>query len=246
MSFILAAIDGTWSADHYNTGYETDTMCAVNRSFVKRFYDESSIDPKYFTEGPNLTGSDVGAILENAWEFLRRSLRDNPESKVVLVGHSRGGHIATALAIRLSGYKVGDFQDSVSTPGWVNPNPVQPVQFLGLFDAVDRTSQGGDTSVIPSNVVYSRHAVRSPGLGSRTSFSNTATQRHNDSGHHDGRYFDATHGAIGGAVPHGCETGYNFPGDYCNREITEAENSAEGELAYQYIIEGAREASVPV
>ena len=131
MSFILAAIDGTWSASGYNTTYEANRMCIYNRSYVKQFHDNAAINPKFFIEGPNLVGSNVEGILNQTWEFLCRSLRMHPEHKVVLVGHSRGGHIATALAIRLSRYKIGDFQPSISSPEWQNPNPTQPVHFLG-------------------------------------------------------------------------------------------------------------------
>ena len=253
MSFILVAIDGTSSATGYNTVYQTESACVINKSFVKRFHDNAAIGEKYFAEGPanQVFGSDSGGILDGAWSFLRKGLGRRPEAKVVLVGHSRGGHMVTALAIRLAQFKVGDFQTKMTSPGWKNPNPTQLVHFLGLYDAVDRTRKyGGDTSVVPSNVVHFAHAKRSPELGSRSSFGNTAT-RVNTSNVHLKNYaakpFRATHGAIGGSVPHGCSTKTGFlVNDYCNVAISQEDNMRVAEEANQFVLGAARRAEVPV
>ena len=253
MSFILVAIDGTASATGYNTSYTNGQGTFVNKSYVRKFHDNATVESKYFAEGPTslITGSDTGGIIDAAWSFLTRSLGRTPEAKVVLVGHSRGGHAVAAIAIRLKRHKVGDFQTRFTAPGWTNPNSVQLVHFMGLYDAVDRTRvHGGDTSVVPSNVVNFAHAMRSPTLGSRTSFGNTATRVNNSNVHlqnYSARHFEATHGAIGGSVPHGCstETGYLI-NDYCNREISLEDNMGEAEKANQFILGRARSAGVPV
>ena len=270
MSFILVAIDGTSSATGYNTVYETENACVINKSFVKQFHDAATVSRKRFWEGPKnaATGSDSDGILEEAWRFLRDSLRYEPDSKVVLVGHSRGGHMVTSLAIKLQDYKVGDFVVRMTNPGWVNTNPQQLVHFLGLYDAVDRTySIGGDTKVVPSNVVNFAHAIRSPAVGSRTSFGNTATHVNESNVHlqnYSARHFDATHGAIGGSVPHRCpstaefaakfntvsmvmgETIWPMLNDFCHAGLSEEQNTKVGNEAHQYLLSEARRAGVPV
>jgi len=270
MSFILVAIDGTSSATKYNTVYKKDKAAVVNQSFVKQFYQSAKVSQKQFWEGPAnaATGSDSGGILEQSWSFLTKALRDKPESKVVLVGHSRGGHMVTSLAIRLQKHKVGDFVVRMTNPGWKNTNPPQLVHFLGLYDAVDRTiSHGGDTKVVPSNVVNFAHAIRSSTVGSRTSFGNTATHVNKSNVHlqnYSAQPFDATHGAIGGAVPHSCPSTLDFAAnlnvaslvagkmikpmldDFCHTGLTEEQNTKKGNDAHQYLLREARRAEVPV
>lgn len=274
MSFILIAIDGTSSATGYNTTYETENGIATNVSFVRQFYDAASIGAKRFWEGPQnaATGTDSGGILESAWTFLAGRLSVFPESKVVLVGHSRGGHMVTALAIRLGKYSVGDFQSKMTMPGGQTTNPPQLVHFLRLYDAVDRTySIGGDTEVVPPNVVNFAHAIRSPWVGSRTTFGNTAT-RANKSNVHLSNYsvtpFSATHGAIGGAVPHRCPSTVEFASqfssigvakaiatqeaiapmldDFCHLGLAQSQNTQASKAANAYILAEARRARVPI
>ena len=271
MSFILIAIDGTSSSTGYNTVYETDNGgSAINKSFVKQFHDRASIGTKRFWEGPQnaATGSDSGGILEAAWSFLTDSLGRSPDSKVVLVGHSRGGHMVTALAIKLQKHKIGDFQSRITRPGWKNTNPPQLVHFLGLYDAVDRTvSIGGDTKTVPSNVVNFAHAIRSPTVGSRTSFGNTATRADRSSVHlknFTSRHFGATHGAIGGSIPHRCPSTAEFVtklnsvaiasgdaiipmlDDFCHAGLSRSQNTEKGKAANSYILSEARRAGVPI
>ena len=338
MSFICICIDGTSSAKSYNTMYncsvvkksylkfrrsgeievqvEKIKVCtSENKSFVRRFYESVDIgsDMKFFSEGPNVPGTNVDTILQTAWGELTSRLSDAPEAKVVLVGHSRGGHIVTALAHKLSKYQVGDFEFpeeldtrssycksgchqqaavpnywgspfatglmSVPSLNYSTPNAyeqffgetltekrsvqTQGVHYLGLYDAVDRTAlSGGDTSRIPNNVKNSRHAVRDPELGSREVFSNTAMIRP-ATGNHEFKHFFATHGAIGGAVPHDCKEDhmkylksdprlflqsqlYGYAFERCNVALTVEENTRVGELAHEYIKNGARLAGVPV
>ena len=333
-NYMWGAQGGYLGAGSYDV---IETCKNENKSFVKRFYE--AVDPhgnlKYFSEGPNVPGTNVGRIIDEAWAKLTYFLTEKPEARVVLIGHSRGGHIVTALAHKLGKYHVGDFArkevlDSRSgycksgchmpppnlgnpvwgtiTPGqpmgggmggaaWPGSSPLgtggwfmpgmnystpnnyetqfksvveekkvlqpHPVHYLGLYDAVDRTAfSGGDTSQIPDNVSNSRHAIRDPKLGSREVFSNTAMVIP-DGPNHQQKNFFATHGAIGGAVPHDCQEDhmkflqndpqyflesqlYGYAMERCNVPLTVQANTATGEEAHQYILQGARNIGVPV
>jgi hypothetical protein len=94
--------------------------------------------------------------------------------KVVIVGHSRGGLIATVLARMLS--------------------PIVRVYFLGLYDAVDREPCLDGTMIENVRIVF--HARRNPEVGSRWSFGNTSTQHRVD--HYEESFFYTSHGGIGG------------------------------------------------
>jgi hypothetical protein len=96
--------------------------------------------------------------------------------RVVLIGHSRGGLVTTALARMLS--------------------PVVKVYFMGLYDSVDRQSCLDGMNVV--NVKYVAHARRHPDVKSRTSFSNTSL---NYAGvqQFEERFFYTSHGGIGGS-----------------------------------------------
>jgi hypothetical protein len=96
--------------------------------------------------------------------------------RIVIVGHSRGGLIATVLAHMLS--------------------PVVRVYFVGLYDAVDREPCLDGTTIDNVKIVF--HARRSPDVGSRWYFSNTAT-RHNVE-HYEESFFFTSHGGIGGGL----------------------------------------------
>jgi len=96
--------------------------------------------------------------------------------RIVLIGHSRGGLVTTALARMLS--------------------PVAPVYFMGLYDSVDREGCLDGMNVV--NVKYVAHARRHPDVKSRTYFGNTSLNyagvlKYNE------RFFHTSHGGIGGS-----------------------------------------------
>lgn len=111
--FICVAIDGT------NSG----TAVYAN-SNVKKFFNSLEIDSqyKYFQDGPGehadpsrdrgisdaITGSSCAKIADEAWAWLVKALKKLPNAKVILIGHSRGGHIVANLAIRLSSHPRGN------------------------------------------------------------------------------------------------------------------------------------------
>ena len=111
--FILVAVDGTLSRElAYSGGNDEENLvCVFNESFTKQFYKKAKIQEqcKFFREGPDsaITGWDSTDIEQEAWDWLRKRLSWHPTAKVILIGHSRGGHIVTNLALRLSAVKQG-------------------------------------------------------------------------------------------------------------------------------------------
>lgn len=105
--FICVAIDGT------NSGTPV-----YKDSNVRKFFNSLKIDSqyKYFSDGPGehsdpnknggkldmITGGSCAKIADEAWSWLSKKIATTPNAKVILVGHSRGGHIVTNLAMRLS------------------------------------------------------------------------------------------------------------------------------------------------
>ena len=134
-SYILVAIDGTWSIEFQKENPAKD-------SFVKRFYKEFNPmgGDKLFLHGPNgLTGGVLGLDgaprISMAKSFIAGALRYNSDARICLVGWSRGAHIAIQLA-----------------------KQIRRVYFMGLFDAVDRTPFHDSDTI--SNVDHAYHAMR--------------------------------------------------------------------------------------
>lgn len=288
--YLVVAIDGTYSSSlAYSGGDDTDRlMCIYNESHTVGFHRRvrTPANRKYFHHGPEsgATGLDCEEIESAAWTWLRRQLRDSPLARVILVGHSRGGHIVTNLAIRLSRFHQGDFvptigPDPARMPTMAmrtgrHPTPVQPVHFLGLYDAVDMTFALGDTTRVPANVEWLFHAKRSHRVGSRQDWGNTATlTERSDPEHYFQREFDGTHGSIGGAIPEGCDGTMDRDRDLggavgsivfgpaggvlgraivgstvgsCSVTITPEENAMAAAQANAFVLEGARRAGIPM
>jgi pimeloyl-ACP methyl ester carboxylesterase len=252
--YICVAIDGTNSRGvDYSGGASSDLkLCFENKSNVRSFYEKVNIPAncKLFLHGPGIqtdrkdgmgtsetydavTGSTCKKIANEAMSWIRNMLTEKPTAKVILVGHSRGGHIATELAIRLSTMSNAAASNSSATKLWAPVNLMttsiararlslsspalsrnaphqanekkptsRAVFFLGLYDAVDMTTALGDTTVIPSNVTWVYHAMRSKKVGSRSSWGYTAikTKQH-DPDRHFFQEFDGTHGSMGGRSP---------------------------------------------
>ena len=94
--------------------------------------------------------------------------------RIVLVGHSRGGMVATVLARMLS--------------------PLVRVYFMGLYDSVDREPCLDGSLIENVRIVF--HARRNPDVGSRGTFGNSSTQYRVD--HYEEQFFYTSHGGIGG------------------------------------------------
>jgi hypothetical protein len=168
MGDILAAVDGTNSKKWMTKRGGNSHVFQFGLDFVT-----SSHLKKYFA-GPNTSGSDVGAITDQVCRFVQESKKQNPQARICLIGHSRGGLIAILAARRLQ----------------------LPIEFLGLYDAVDRHwGPGGET--ISANVKMVYHALRDPFVNSRPYFGNTGLEAEPSVQCYRWR-FRATHGGIGG------------------------------------------------
>ena len=178
IGLLLVGVDGTGSAKwRPKNGIGSHVYNFVND------YSKNNLDGAKYFDGPasTVTGSDWRSIRDNALGYICASLKSNPKQPVFLIGYSRGGFIATEIArsLRDNGCPCVD-------------GPIK-VNFLGLYDSVDRAS-GGDSS-IPDSVEVARHALRNS--YSRPYFSNTNTDF--ESGvDYSYKKFDTNHGGIGG------------------------------------------------
>jgi|GEM_PF-2536855 len=176
---LLIGIDGTGSS----SWRRTDASGASTNSHVfnmVRDFDGQGL----YLNGPNTIGTNVGLIADEALSFIHSQLRADPNLQVNIVGHSRGGLIGINIANQLS----GGFAD-------VNGGASIRVNFLGLFDAVDRAiGMSGSTINNVNNVL---HIVRDPAGGSRPSFGNTGRQA-GPSVSYQEVLLMGTHSAIGG------------------------------------------------
>ncbi|NOT48689.1 MAG: hypothetical protein HOP17_13185 [Acidobacteria bacterium] len=99
---------------------------------------------------------------------------------ILLTGYSRGAAGVVAIAARLQ-----------------RESPAINVGAMMLFDCVDR--QGDiDAEVIPNNVAYVQHVIRSPLSGSRESFSNDGLRYRHPTIFPTAYSFMCTHGGMGG------------------------------------------------
>ena len=214
MTDIVICVDGTNSQEY------------KNRS-VENFYNSIKVpaENKIYEPGPQngATGSDWVSIRDKIIKRLDAIARRYDETtffngyqctigrkndfRFIMVGHSRGGHIVINLAAMLK-YRT---------------------HFLGLYDAVDRTSM---TNIHQKTTIYNvdhiYHALRDVSVGSRTSkklnltvntflfgsvafevagyavskvldFDNTGIES-GDGGEYVGKTFKTSHGGIGGDV----------------------------------------------
>jgi hypothetical protein len=205
MRWILACIDGTGSrswrrADGFN-------------SHVYRFYRDFGASYRNYWHGPGTLGSEMPGIVGQVtnWIFteLVRSVElglRQDEVKICLVGHSRGAVAVIEVANRLQNLMPVAFLP----PSIQIRCPIR-VQFMGLYDAVDRSLMSFPDAAL-SNVDKVYHAIRlnRSWSGSRWSFGSCTV------GRGQAREFDTAHGGIGG------DPGYfdnlmGFAGDtYCN------------------------------
>ena len=207
-TYILAAVDGTGSADWRRSD--------GTNSHVYRFYNDfySNGGMRCYCHGPNTSGTNLPAIITSAYEWIIDSMEylmkhwslPQGKVKVVLVGHSRGATAAIALANKLKkgGIRVASSKSVVA--------PVN-VHFMGLYDTVNRSSTSIDTDL--SNVTFCYHATRmkistDPDLGSRGSFGLVnVPEAIKDS-------FDTSHGGIGGDPGFFTNLDESFADLYCN------------------------------
>jgi|SRR5579859_886708 len=151
----------------------TMEMFDVNSCVQTQYYQQQYYGNEYGGISVQ-TGSSVRMPMQVNAGMLAHQPLGTDQVRVVLVGHSRGGLVATVLARMLS--------------------PVVRVYFLGLYDAVGREPCLDGSTIENAKIVF--HARRSPDVGSRGMFGNTATQHRVD--HYEESYFYTSHGGIGG------------------------------------------------
>src|SRR5579871_4084330 len=187
MRVVMAIIDGTgeWS----DRKYAADMM----HSFCKQL-DNALAASCFYQRGPSNDGFSVRHKAKMAAHWLIKAHKADPRTKLCLAGYSRGGSAAVYAA------------------EFLNDAGKIPVDSLFLFDAVARHIWAGG-EVIPANVAFVRHAVRShdpafiakyegtinSGVGNpaRPWFGNTAMQS-TTAGNYHYRTFLGSHGALGG------------------------------------------------
>lgn len=187
---MIIGIEGTGSQewDNYN----------LRRTFVRKVLDQSPERTKYYFIGPNNEGSDGDRIIKGAWDKL--FVGGMIDSKIILVGYSRGAAYCMKLA-------------EMWQKAW---NGAKPIETLVMFDAVARNKYSdsyvagawawkqGWTEVdipadVPASVTTCLHATRNPMAGSRAGFGNVGLavqdRRHTSM---KIRQFMGSHGALGG------------------------------------------------
>ncbi len=174
---MLVAVDGTgpWNDETYRR--------EMSGSFVSKIYNLFQGSEKHYRRGPTLLGLETGPIANEYADVILRQYKQTKknggEFKLYLTGYSRGAASVIGVAYLLSNYE-----------------PEIKVDFMALFDAVDRSPiMTADT--IPSNVKMCYHAIRDQNAGSRTYFGNCGT-----TADHPAvilkRTFFATHAGMGG------------------------------------------------
>ena len=112
----------------------------------------------------------------NIEQFNNNQPLTTDDVRIVLIGHSRGGLVVTAIARMLS--------------------PLVKVYFMGLYDSVDRENCLDGMTV--ENVKYVAHARRHPDVGSRVYFGNTSL-KYIGVVNAEERFFYTSHGGMGGS-----------------------------------------------
>jgi pimeloyl-ACP methyl ester carboxylesterase len=190
---LLVGIDGTSSKKWRET--DPETQRATNSNVFNMAKDFEG--PHLYLDGPNTLGTDVRIISARALAFIHAQLRENPNLAINLVGHSRGGLIAIDLANQLK-------------DGFADVNGGVPIRinFLGLFDAVDRAVGMDGTRIRNVDSVF--HIIRNPEGGSRRLFGNTGLQAEADVTNRK-MMLTGTHSAIGGDPGKGDFARTNIP-----------------------------------
>jgi len=182
---IYGGIDGTGPTS--NAQYAAE----FKNSFVNRLYKNWHSPLKTYDRGPAWSGKTTAERSQSLARQISMNLKifryikkpdPSVEPRIYLAGYSRGGAavINTCHLLKNLGEKV---------------------HCLFLFDAVDRTiTIDDDHTIVPSNVRFCFHALRSPSSASREVFENCGSGA---TGHRIGLgykelTFKCTHGGMGG------------------------------------------------
>jgi|GEM_PF-2773609 len=171
---MLICVDGTgpWSDAEYAIEFRY--------SFVRELYRTSILSGRHYWRGPSMLGLEVTRIVNGVMDVVRSGVTAG-DLEVHLTGYSRGGHTVIEIA------------QEIAEASWARSVTVPT---MTLFDAVDRDILN-ETDEIPGNVGYVFHALRSPEIGSRSSFGNTG-RTYARGVNYSERVFRGTHAALGG------------------------------------------------
>jgi RHS repeat-associated protein len=139
---LLIAFDGTGSKEWLKTN-----SSGIANSHVYNFFTKYNNKLKLYKHGPNTVGYGIEKSVEEAYNYIVEEIKKNPEEQIDIIGHSRGGLAAILLAKKL--------KDKFGCP----------VRFVGLYDAVNKTTYSEEK--ISDNVNYVAHAIRDRTAGSR-------------------------------------------------------------------------------
>ena len=139
--------------------------------------------------------------------MLKNQPLTTDDVRIVLIGHSRGGLVTTAIARMLS--------------------PLVKVYFMGLYDSVDREGCLDGMDVV--NVKIVAHARRNPEVKSRSYFKNTSLN-YSDVEQKEERFFYTSHGGIGGSFITNPKEISSFSDSSCLATITQQTRAGRIEL----------------
>ncbi len=183
IKWVLCCIDGTDSKNWVNAKKGNSHTLRFKQNFGKglsssdyyKFYLNGPADIYAASDAPSIKAVGLITILSKLTALFYENpsrMKDHNYCRVVLIGHSRGGAIAIDIAKELKNSGIQVF-------------------FMGLFDAVDRSTYIEAGSV--ENVKHAYHALR--GLpDSRPIFGNTGIKGT------IWKKFQTSHGGVGGDV----------------------------------------------
>jgi hypothetical protein len=215
---ILVGIDGSgsdiWPGESRDASYEA----TFANSFVSRICNEQRTVNKKYLKGPVRLGGLLEEAIREGHIFIHTSRQAGVNEPILLTGYSRGATGVVNIAKILERQNID-------------------VRAMLLFDCVDMHA-GIDAEVIPKNVGYVLHVLRSPESGSRRSFGNAARQ-YNPPTRYEEAIFTCTHGGMGG-VPWTVPAGQS-PNDYIvepfdgRTNVTYAQDARGSERVWSYV-----------
>lgn len=182
---LLLCVDGTGSLPD-------GTYYAENKlSHVSQAYLTGKADTKRYWRGPWIVGAATSSIALDVASTIFDARKSNPETKIFMVGHSRGGAaIIRAAQIMNLRFQMNQKRGRASDIG------NNSIEAIFLYDAVNMT-HNLSVDVIPPNVGKCYHAMRDPVALSRQSWGNCA-KISTRSGQLVKKTFFGSHAALGG------------------------------------------------
>jgi hypothetical protein len=199
MPMVFAGVDGTGPDD--NAKYKE----AFQRSFVKTIFQRCPTIYKQYWRGPTTAGLETSGLSDEVVAFVEDSILSNKTASAtrhlaVALPH---GQVLTAagptkkpdpIKVCLAGYSRGGAAVIMAA---ADLDPIH-VDYLILFDAVDRSPNFSSAAWIPKNVKEVWYPRRDSAAGSREGFGNCGNDYLEKFTNVHRKKFYATHGGIGG------------------------------------------------